>query len=66
MAGVMSDEHFDSVMPVNLRGVFVGTRAVTPHMVQGGGGVVLNASSEVGMAPGLVATEMIAAMPEKC
>jgi len=34
---------------VNLKGVFACTRAVTPHMIAGGGGVVLNASSIVGL-----------------
>jgi 3-oxoacyl-[acyl-carrier protein] reductase len=49
LAGVMSDEQFDAVIGVNLRGVFVCTRAVVPHMIRGGGGVVLNASSVVGL-----------------
>jgi 3-oxoacyl-[acyl-carrier protein] reductase len=49
LLGSMSDEQFDSVIGVNLRGVFVCTRAVSPVMVQGGGGVVLNASSVVGL-----------------
>jgi 3-oxoacyl-[acyl-carrier protein] reductase len=49
VAGMMSDEQFDAVINVNLRGVFVCTRAVTPHMIQGGGGVILNASSVVGL-----------------
>ena len=49
VAGMMSDEQFDAVVSVNLRGVFVCTRAVTPHMIQGGGGVILNASSVVGL-----------------
>jgi 3-oxoacyl-[acyl-carrier protein] reductase len=49
LAGMMSDEQFDAVISVNLRGVFVCTRAVTPHMIQGGGGVILNASSVVGL-----------------
>ncbi len=44
----MSDEQFDSLISVNLRGVFVCTRAVVPHMVKNGG-VVLNASSVVGL-----------------
>jgi 3-oxoacyl-[acyl-carrier protein] reductase len=47
--GTMSDEQFDSVLNVNLRGVFVCTRAVVPHMITAGGGVVLNASSVVGI-----------------
>jgi 3-oxoacyl-[acyl-carrier protein] reductase len=47
--GAMSDEQFDSVLNVNLRGVFVCTRAVVPHMITAGGGVVLNASSVVGI-----------------
>ena len=45
----MSDEQFDSVISVNLKGVFVCTRAVVPHMITGGGGVILNASSVVGL-----------------
>ena len=98
----MTDDQFDSLLSVNLRGVFVVTRAVVPHMINSGGGVILNASSVVGLygnfgqtsyvaskagvigmtkvwarelgkhkirvnavAPGFIATEMIAAMPEK-
>jgi len=49
VAGTMSDEQFDAVVSVNLRGVFVCTRAVAPRMIQGGGGVILNASSVVGL-----------------
>ena len=49
LAGQMSDEQFDSVIGVNLKGVFVCTRAVVPRMVQTGGGVILNASSVVGL-----------------
>jgi 3-oxoacyl-[acyl-carrier protein] reductase len=49
LAGIMSDEQFDAVIGVNLRGVFVCTRAVVPHMIRAGGGVVLNASSVVGL-----------------
>jgi 3-oxoacyl-[acyl-carrier protein] reductase len=102
VTGMMSDEQFDSVVAVNLKGVFTCTRAVAPHLIAGGGGVILNASSVVGLygnfgqtnyiatkagvigmtkvwarelgkygirvnavAPGFIATEMIAAMPEK-
>lgn len=49
LAGSMSDEQFDAVISVNLKGVFTCTRAVAPHMVSGGGGVILNASSVVGL-----------------
>jgi 3-oxoacyl-[acyl-carrier protein] reductase len=45
----MDDATFDAVINVNLKGVFTCTRAVVPHMIKGGGGVVLNASSIVGL-----------------
>jgi 3-oxoacyl-[acyl-carrier protein] reductase len=45
----MDDATFDAVINVNLRGVFLCTRAVVPHMIRNGGGVVLNASSIVGL-----------------
>jgi 3-oxoacyl-[acyl-carrier protein] reductase len=102
LTATMADEQFDSVISVNLRGVFVCTRAVAPHIVRAGGGAILNASSVVGLygnfgqtnyvatkagvigmtrvwarelgkykirvnavAPGFIATEMVAGMPEK-
>jgi 3-oxoacyl-[acyl-carrier protein] reductase len=102
LLGSMSDEQFDAVINVNLKGVFVCTRAVAPHIIKAGGGAILNASSVVGLygnfgqtnyvaaksgligmtkvwarelgkykirvnavAPGFIATEMIAGMPEK-
>jgi 3-oxoacyl-[acyl-carrier protein] reductase len=102
IVGTMTDSAFDAVLSVNLKGVFVCTRAVVPYMVRSGGGVVLNASSVVGLygnfgqtnyaatkagviaftrtwarelgkynirvnavAPGFIATDMVAAMPEK-
>lgn len=49
VASVMSDEAFDAVVSVNLKGVFLCTRAVVPHMIRSGGGVILNASSIVGL-----------------
>ena len=48
-AGTMTDQAFDQVISVNLKGVFLCTRAVTPHMIRNGGGVILNASSVVGL-----------------
>ena len=49
LVSTMSDEQFDSVIGVNLKGVFVCTRAVVPRMIRSGGGVILNASSVVGL-----------------
>ena len=49
VAGTMTDEQFDSIVGVNLKGVFVCTRAVAPRMIQSGGGAILNASSVVGL-----------------
>jgi len=49
VASVMSEEDFDAVIAVNLRGVFLCTRAVVPHMIRGGGGAILSASSVVGL-----------------
>jgi len=49
IAGLMSDEQFDTVIGVNLRGVFLCTRAVAARMMGNGGGVILNASSVVGL-----------------
>lgn len=45
----MSERDFDAVISVNLKGVFLCTRAVAPHMITAGGGVILNASSVVGL-----------------
>jgi 3-oxoacyl-[acyl-carrier protein] reductase len=50
IAGLMSGEQFDSVIAVNLRGVFVVTRAAATRMIQAGaGGVILNATSVVAL-----------------
>ncbi len=49
VVGTMTDQAFDAVISVNLKGVFVCTRAVVPHMIRNGGGVILNASSVVGL-----------------
>jgi 3-oxoacyl-[acyl-carrier protein] reductase len=47
--GEMSERDFDAVISVNLKGVFLCTRAVAPRMIAGGGGAILNASSVVGL-----------------
>ncbi len=49
LTGSMSDETFDRVIDVNLKGPFLCARAVVPHMIAAGGGVILNASSVVGL-----------------
>jgi len=49
VVGMMDDATFDAVIDVNLRGVFLCARAVVPHMIKAGGGVILNASSIVGI-----------------
>jgi len=49
LVGQMSEEAFDLVISVNLKGVFNCTQAVTPTMIKQGGGVIVNASSVVGL-----------------
>lgn len=45
----MSEAAWDAVINVNLKGVFNCTQAVTPVMIAQGSGVILNASSVVGL-----------------
>jgi len=61
IAGMMSDEQFDAVIGVNLRGVFLVTRAVAARMIPAGGGVILNASSVVGLYGNFGQTNYVAA-----
>ena len=49
VVSTMDDATFDAVINVNLKGVFLCTRAVAPHMIRNGYGVILNASSIVGL-----------------
>jgi 3-oxoacyl-[acyl-carrier protein] reductase len=49
LVGQMSEENFDLVISVNLKGVFNCTQAVAPVMAKQGGGVILNATSIVGL-----------------
>ncbi|MGO8608711.1 SDR family NAD(P)-dependent oxidoreductase, partial [Rhizobium johnstonii] len=49
------EEDFDSVIAVNIRGLFLSMKYALPHLVRDGGGVIVNISSAtalVGM-PGL-------------
>jgi 3-oxoacyl-[acyl-carrier protein] reductase len=45
----MSEEEFDAVLRVNLKGTFLLTKAVTRHMMKQRSGKVVNISSVVGM-----------------
>lgn len=45
----MTEEQFDQVISVNLKGVFNMTKAVTPYMVEKGYGKIVNTSSVVGL-----------------
>ncbi len=49
VAGQMTDEAFNRVIDVNLRGVFHCTRSVVPHMIRNGGGAIVTTSSVVGL-----------------
>ena len=61
VAAILSDEQFDAVINVNLKGIFISTRAVVPHMIANGGGVILNASSVVGLYGNFGQTNYVAA-----
>ena len=56
----MEEDDFDLVVAVNLKGVFNCTQAVAPHMIRQGGGVILNASSVVGIDGNLGQTNYVA------
>jgi 3-oxoacyl-[acyl-carrier protein] reductase len=49
LVGQMSEADFDTVVSVNLKGVFNCTQAVAPVMAKQGGGAILNATSIVGL-----------------
>ncbi len=50
-------EHFDRVIAVNVRGVFLGMKHVGPAIVARGGGAIVNVASVAGLGgtPGIVA-----------
>ena len=45
----MSEEAFDSVVAVNLKGVFNCAQAVAPYMIKNGGGAIINMASLVAL-----------------
>ena len=59
-ASMMSEDMWDSVINVNLKGIFLATRAVVPHMIKNGGGVVLSAASVVGLLGNFGQTNYVA------
>ncbi len=44
-------EDFDAVFAVNARGVFLGCKHAIPHMIEGGGGAIVNIASVGAIAP---------------
>ena len=44
-------EEFDAVFAVNVRGVFLGCKHAIPHMIDGGGGVIVNIASIGAVSP---------------
>ncbi len=42
---LLSTEHWDRLMDVNARGVFLGVKLAIPEMLEGGGGSIVNISS---------------------
>ena len=57
----MPEGDFDLVIGVNLKGVFNGTQAAAPAMIRQGGGVILNATSVVGLDGNFGQTNYVAA-----
>ncbi len=56
----MPPDDFDLVVAINLKGVFNCTQAVVPAMIRQGGGVILNATSIVGIDGNIGQTNYIA------
>ena len=46
-----ADEDWERILRVDLTGVFVTSRAVIPHLIQSGGGRIVNIASVVGLVP---------------
>lgn len=57
----MPEEDFDAVIAVNLKGVFNCAQVVAPFMIKQGGGVIINATSVVGLDGNFGQTNYVAA-----
>ena len=51
-AGDISAEHWDRTFAINARGVFLFTKYAIPHMIEAGGGSIINISSAFGIVAG--------------
>ncbi|PDW03931.1 3-oxoacyl-ACP reductase FabG [Candidatus Viridilinea mediisalina] len=57
----MSEEQFDSVISVNLKGVWLCAKAAAPSMIARGGGAIVNTASVVGLYGNFGQTNYVAA-----
>ena len=48
----MTDEEWDAMIDINLKGPFIVTRRVVPHMMEAKSGVIINNSSVLGLRGG--------------
>ena len=48
----MTDEEWDAMIDINLKGPFIVTRRVVPHMMEAKSGVIINNSSVMGLRGG--------------
>jgi cyclopentanol dehydrogenase len=46
-----SEDEWDRIMAINMKGVFLGTKYAIPAMRRAGGGSIINISSGAGIAP---------------
>lgn len=47
----ISEQEFDRVVAVNVKGIFVFSQAIVPHFRRNGGGVIINIGSTAGLRP---------------
>lgn len=57
----MTEATFDKVLAVDLKGVFLAARWAVPHMVERGGGRIINIASQLGIKGGTGLTHYVAA-----
>jgi 3-oxoacyl-[acyl-carrier protein] reductase len=57
----MTEATFDKTVAVDLKGVFLAARWAVPHMVERGGGRIINIASQLGIKGGVGLTHYVAA-----